>query len=287
MTTQDQPTGRDLRRLSELIRAVESHPGRPAEACKTIPTGWQAEEGERAGSHPFHTLPSGVVHEWFGVVPRDGASRPDDRAWSPPLTLLTHMAWQALNAWTGENRAGGIVVWIGRRCQPYPISLIGPGNDPALLRRSIFVDPPDDASRLWAIELSLRCPGVIATIADGSRLNMAATRRLQLAAPDGGGLALLARPATELNELSAAAVRWLVKREPSPTTCPRWTVGLLRCKGVLSSGPAVRVADPKTGEGGGSLIVEYSRGARVVRVPPDLADRPGAAETQKAGWLTA
>src|SRR5689334_5874485 len=158
MAVQTQPPGRDLRRLSELIRAVENHPGRSAEVCKSIPTGWETGDP----SHPFHSLPRVVVHEWFGVVPRDGSPRQDDRSWSPPLTLLTHMAWQALNAWTGENRTGGIVVWIGRRCQPYPISLIGPANDPALLRRSIFVDPPDDASRLWAIELSLRCPGVIA-----------------------------------------------------------------------------------------------------------------------------
>jgi hypothetical protein len=129
----------------------------------------------------------------------------------------------------------------------------------------VFIDPPDDHSRLWAIDLALRSSGVSTVIADGSRLSMASSRRLQLAAASGGqggALCLLARPPWEITELSAAATRWMIRRASSgepralevtdqttpdtgarcsgvhvPLTGERrasWTVELLRHKGMWS-----------------------------------------------------
>ena len=100
----------------------------------------------------------------------------------------------------------------------------------SLLMRSLFIDPPDNASRLWAIDLALRSAAVNVVIADGSQLKMAEARRLQLAAERGRALALLARPSWEGAELSAASTRWRVRRSPSSSSAPRWIVELLRCK---------------------------------------------------------
>jgi len=161
-----------------------------------------------------------------------------------------HLAWRALESEADpgaapaaheaagrEGDAGLRVLWIGRSLWPYPHALVrenllarGEAGDRRLLHGSIFVDPPDDASRLWAIDLALRCSGVAAVIADGRGLGMAETRRLQLAARSGGTLALLARPACERRKLSAASTRWIVRPEPSASTHPRWTIRLLRCK---------------------------------------------------------
>lgn len=107
-------------------------------------------------------------------------------------------------------------------------------DDEALLARSIFVDPPDDRARLWAIDLCLRAPSVAVVVADGRGLSMAASRRLQLAAEAGNTLALLARPAAERRTLSAAATRWHVHRTlvaERDASRPRWMLELLRCKG--------------------------------------------------------
>jgi hypothetical protein len=113
--------------------------------------------------------------------------------------------------------------------------------DRTLLNRSLFINPPDLASRLWAIDVALRSPAVAMVIADGSRVDMAASRRLQLAAEASVAMALLARPAHELECLSAAATRWLVRPQPHialhvTSARPRWSVELLRCKGVRPVG---------------------------------------------------
>lgn len=120
------------------------------------------------------------------------------------------------------------MIWIGRRCWPCFVS----DEDPSADGSMIVVDPPDDASRVWAVDLALRCPAVGAVVADGSGFTMAVTRRLQLAAAQGVALGLIARPGWELRELSAAATRWCVRPVVSDQDGPRWSVELLRCKGV-------------------------------------------------------
>lgn len=177
-------------------------------------------------------LQAGAVHEWLG-----GES---ERGWCPPLSILIDLARRA--ATPSEARGGtGLIVWIGRACHPHARSLItrhGGQHDRALLQRSIYVETPDTASRLWAIDTALRSAAVSAVVADGRGLDMAATRRLQLASESSGCVALLARPLSELKSLSAAATRWVV-RPDTPTGVtprPRWSVELVRSKGLRPMG---------------------------------------------------
>jgi len=174
--------------------------------------------------------------------------------------IFIHLAGGAF-----DEGSGKAVVWIGRRCWPNPHAMIR-ARERTLLQRSLLVDPPDGAGRLWAIDLALRSPAVAAVIADGSGLDMPQSRRLQLAAEAGAALALIARPSAERHQLSAATTRWLVQPAPvaAPLRNPRWTVELLRCKGMQ---PDLNV--PR------SWTLEWN-GKGVVNLSADVAHRPGA-----------
>lgn len=331
-----------LRELEEAIRAVEWGRGGGgggdggASGTPPLPTGWLDDLLSPYGS--LSGLPRGCVHEWCGVdhaapsAPAQASTIPPrpsvgsgagmgsagSGGWFPPLSLMVHLAWQAIDDASGAaavagGRIGaasadpppspGRVVWIGRRSWPYAHALvrrIGSSLDRRLLDASLFVDPPDDAARVWAIDLALRAGGgggggdgseagdggVALVIADASRLDMASSRRLQLAAEAGaraaascgtpriGGIGLLLRPPAERRQLSASATRWLVRaaeRAPPPTAsrsgmfCPRWTVELLRCKGVQPPPDGRR-----------EWTLELDRARRVVCLLPSMVDRPAA-----------
>ncbi len=253
-----------------MIEAVECRSlTNQSEPCQT-PAG-----GESLGR--IAPLSRGAIHEWFGVADAvDGTARIDTstsrsvRRWLPPLCALIHAARMVL---AGDSGGSGRVLWIGRRCWPYPRALIGAEDvGGRLLNQSLFVDPVNHSERVWAIDLALRCPAVVAVIADGSRLSMAESRRLQLAASAGSALGLIARPSWELNELSAARTRWLVTNAPSTEASPRWTVELLRCKGLRPVPEDAR-----------RMMVRRDHETGVVSLDADVPDRPAAsAGTERA-----
>jgi protein ImuA len=248
--------GLRIQDLREVLATRQGH----VRVVGAVLTGWDPVDAAVGG------LVRGGVHEFI-------TSANEIASHEPPLCVLAHLAGCAL---TGP----GYAVWVGRRCWPFGGAVAG-GPAGSLLSRSILVDPPDNASRLWAIDLSLRSPAVAVVVADGSDLSMSGTRRLQLAAEAGQGFGLIARPARDAKSLSAATTRWLV-RPVLPASLdpdrPRWAVELLRCKGVrpLSAQPS---------EG---WVVEMDREGVVV-VSPELVDRPGraVAEPQHTGRRTA
>jgi len=273
---------RDLvRQLKKQIRVIEDRSAarnsRGGAASRdgllSVTTGW-AEVDRILGDErrKCQGLGRGLVHEWFGVDHQapDLSQAEYRQSWTPPLCLLTHLAWQAL------TQGDGGVLWIGRRCWPHPRVLIrdhGQGGR-HLLKRSIFADPPDVATRLWTIDLAMRSAAVTAIVSDGSNLDLRATSRLQLAAQTGRALALLARPSHELSQLSAAATRWLVRTDCAGrcdvrphdladlmNRLPRWTIELRRCKSKQAVAHAVW-----------RWVLEWHRGNFAVSVPADLVD---------------
>lgn len=248
-------------------------------------------------------LRRGSIHEWLGVAgPAAGDPDAADRAsarcddpgaeWTPAVAIATHVAMSAMQA---SVRAGGVAIWIGRRCWPYPHLLARAGAP--LLARSLFVDPLDAGERVWAIDLALRCAAVSVVVADASGLDMASSRRLQLAAEAGaiaadragsaGGLGLLLRPGREVSSLSAARTRWLVRREPSSGSWPRWRIELLRDRsagGVLGIGARSRDAGAAIDRGGiNAWSVEWNRADAGVVVPAGMAGRTGEAPRASVG----
>lgn len=215
---------------------------------------------------------SAGTHEWFGAEDVDGIA-------APPLALLADLARRKIR----EPASGGYVVWIGRACWPYPHALCSRvpdlDTDTSLLARSLFVDPPDHATRVWAIDLALRSVGAMLVIADGSGLSMAESRRLQLAASSSGTAGVLVRPERDQAEISAARTRWLV--EPACETGildQAWTVHLLRCKGlqpaswsarkwVVRRDHATGTCDPWTPHHGGVVDAVDDRSAAPATAP--------------------
>ena len=298
-----------LRRLAEAIRAIEASNGAEAATGRSGGVLGAVSLGIPGGAHPGAGAGVGVgvargaIHEWFGLAGPDPASR----GWTPPLGILIHLAWQALEQASGDS--SGRVLWIGRRIWPHPRALIlfsggsksrvtdrtgvrclegsggtgghgsladpgapgpvAPGGEQGrdLLCCSVFIDPPDDASRLWAIDLALRCPAVVAVVADGRGLELPQTRRLQLAAESGAVLGLLGRPPGELERRSTASTRWRVRPVPGPR--PRWAVELLRCKGAHRQ-TAAAMRDV------GGWMLELDRVKGVVSALAEVGDRSGA-----------
>jgi len=267
-----------LRDLAERIRAIEQrHDAVPRHgfidqpAIGHFPTGWPEIDAVLGGG-----LAAGGLHEWFGVQEADGNDQPRpvrslDQRWTPPLCILAHLAWQALDhhpslPWT---------LWIGERCHPYPRILIRDGGkDRRLLKRLLFVESHDAASRLWAIDSALRSPAVGVIIADGSGFNRAATQRVQALARTQSKWVLATCPPRQQSEHSSAQTRWLIHSMPSATgkqtagVHPRWTIELLRCKGMRPTGAAHE------------WLLEWNRAEGTVGLSARLADLAGSPEKQ-------
>jgi protein ImuA len=239
---------------------------------------------------PQNGLKLGCTHEWFGWEDQ-GPSH-----WFSPLTILAALA---LRAFIQVPSAAGLAIWIGRRVWPSPAVLEGVGRGggrgggQGVLGRSLFLDPSDTGSRLWAIDQCLRCPDVRVVVADGSGLDMAASRRLQLAAESNPNpvplrpLVLLARPPRERppKTISAAETRWVVKPElpPAPGPFPCWRVELLRCKGApmaQSRSWLIELAPMSSTPGDGRAHPYLAGSPSALRARADVADRPPPAETE-------
>jgi len=231
----------------------------PAERVPGVLSGWSELDEFLGRDSGVPGLARGVLHEWLGVA--NASARRRD-AWTPPLMVLTHLAQRAFVQRLQEGR-DAVVMWIGRSVWPYPRALVqaysaatcdvAEGVESALVRfgfslqpasnefdgatfldRSIFIDPRDVGERLWAIDVALRSRAVAVAVCDASRMPLASTRRLQLAARSNDALALLARPAWECSELTCASTRFLVERRPSTSreSFLNWSVDLLRAKTV-------------------------------------------------------
>ena len=269
-----------LDHLTARIRAVEGR-GQAMLALPRLSTGWQTVDrvlrssplpsggyGEDGRKIALGGLARRAVHEWFG------SDRSADRPWTPPVCILVHLAWQAILS----EKEVSQVVWVGRCVWPHPKWLVRCDEQGrSLLQRSIFVDPTVHSGaggrtrglRLWAIDVALRNPLVSMVIADGSQLNMAATRRLLLAAEVNNGLGLLARPASELTERSAATTRWRVDYASSTESSARWTIELLRNRSAHRWGGPFR------------WTVQWDHETGAITVPADVVGGP--CSTQKSG----
>lgn len=143
--------------------------------------------------------------------------------------------------------AGGAAVWIQDEAAAredgglYGPGLAMHGLDPA---RLLLVRAKDPREALWATEQALRCRALAAVLVEIGRLggvyDLTASRRLVLAAREGGAAGVLVRAAAGAGAeafASAAATRWIVAARPSrpglagEPGAPAWTVSLARHRG--------------------------------------------------------
>ncbi|MBM4108875.1 MAG: hypothetical protein FJ255_08715 [Phycisphaerae bacterium] len=243
------------------------------EACPTVPLGIPAIDAVLPGGG----LPLGAVHEWFGFG-EGSADEPVLRrgGWITPVSLLTHLARRACGVVSARRGEALAVAFIGRRSWPTPWAMAAGARTgfPAIVDRSLLIDPADVDQRVWAIDVALRSRAIGAVVADGSGLDLSATRRLQLAAEAGGTPALVVRPPWEVPVLSSSWSRWLVGPASTGWSRPRWRVTLARCRGAAVAPDAapswlVEIARPWSSE--------HRREESLLDLAADLVDRPGAA----------
>jgi protein ImuA len=191
--------GSKIARLDEL-RALISRRAPGASAPRTCPLGLPALDSLLGGG-----LPTGCLQE---VIPADcGAAAAGFSAF-----LLGRLA--------AGNRG---LLWASLgEGDLYPPGLAPFGLDPA---RVILLSAPSAAELLWAMEEALRLPALAGVLGEVDRVDLTASRRLQLAASAGGGVGfLLLRADRPAAPVSAAALRWRVGALPGGA----WKVELLR-----------------------------------------------------------
>jgi protein ImuA len=96
-------------------------------------------------------------------------------------------------------------------------ALYGPGLDLLGLpmERLVILRVARQREALWAMEEALKCRAISVVVAEIEESNLTATRRLALAAGEGGGLGLILRNSPSPGTPSTAATRWEVASAPS------------------------------------------------------------------------
>jgi protein ImuA len=239
-----------LERLRADVRAIAAAGKGPA---AELPFGLDMLDTRLAGGG----LADAGVHEVAGA----SASYSDDAA----ATLFM--------AGIAGRRAGtrGQVLWVVARRDLFAPGLAQAGLTPD---RLLIAEAGRDADVLAVMEEGLRHGALAAVVGEVGRAGLTQTRRLQLAAEEGGTMALLLRRWRKhdpLAEPSTALTRWRIGSAPSvPLPHPGigracWQVELARQRG----GP------------GFSLILEAADAQGRLALPALSADRPDQAETDR------
>jgi protein ImuA len=215
-----QPTPARSERLAALkaeVRAIESSAaGAATREC--LPFGIEAIDSRLAGGG----LAAAALHE--AAPDRPGLS--DDAA--ATLFLASIAA-----------RGEGTVLWTLGRHDLFAPGLALAGLPPG---RVLYAEAHRDEDVLAVMEEGLRHGGLAAVVGEVRRAGMTATRRLQLAAEEGGTMALMLRRwrrsgEDPLDAPSAAVTRWRIACAPSAPLPvagvgrPRWRLALARQRG--------------------------------------------------------
>lgn len=225
-----------LAALRAEVRAIEQ--GGRAGARPCLPLGLGAIDARLAGGG----LAAAALHELAGASPALG----DDAA-----ATLFAAGIAARRAAEGE----GTILWAFTRRDLFAPGLAQAGLGPD---RLLHAECRRDEEVLAVMEEGLRHGGVAAVVGEAGRVPTAATRRLQLAAEEGGATALLLKrwkkPAADpLDVPSAAATRWRIACAPSAPLPvpgigrPRWRLDLVRQRGGEPCNWIVEGSDAETG----------------------------------------
>ena len=215
------PRDARLAALREQVRTIESA-GRAA-GRPVLPFGLAPVDARLAGGG----LAIGAFHEAAPASPALG----DDAAASLFLA--------AVAARLSRAQDEGIVLWALSRRDLFAPGLAQAGLAP---ERLIYAECRRDEEVLAVMEEGLRHGGLAAVVGEAGTLGLAAGRRLQLAAEEGGTTALVLRrwrkPAADpLAPPSAAVTRWRIGCVPSERQRvpalgrSRWQVALVRQRG--------------------------------------------------------
>ena len=132
-------------------------------------------------------------------------------------------------ALVGLSREAHWIAWVAPPYLPYAPGLAGRGVE---LSRLLVITPEDERMGLWGLEQTLRSGACSAVLAWPGQLDMAALRRLQLAAEVGNALAFLFRPEQAAPQASPAVLRLHLR-----CLADGMTVDVLKRRGGWAVGP--------------------------------------------------
>ena len=239
-----------LAALRAEVRALESA---GAEQRLCLPFGVDAIDGRLAGGG----LAVAALHE-------AAAERPGPADEAAATLFLASIA----------ARRPGIVLWALGSRDLFAPGLAGAGLAPD---RLLYAECGGDEDVLAVMEEGLRHGSLAAVVGEARRAAMPATRRLQLAAEEGGTLALMLRRwrgsgEDPLAPPSAAVTRWRLACAPSSPLPvagigrPRWRLALARQRGGAPF----------------DLIVETPDAEARLALPSVSEHRPGEGERRAA-----
>lgn len=214
---------------------------------------------------PGGGLPAGALTEIFynSTSPGGAASL---------ACIAARAAARATTFTNGRDFTNGrFVAWIDTD-EFYPPAAAALGLDPEKL---FMIHPRDPGEALWTFEQTARSRAIAASILLITNTTIAVTRRLQLAAEAGGGLALLLRSAAGAGHPSAASVRLRAQARAAPAATPaavlppqRIEIEILKIRGTLSSN---------------NFLIEIDHASGDVRGAAAAADRSDCAHRRAAG----
>jgi protein ImuA len=239
-----------LAALRAEVRALESAAAGEGREC--LPFGIDALDSRLAAGG----LAVAALHEAAGERPGPG----DEAA--ATLFLASIAA-----------RRPGTVLWALARRDLFAPGLAGAGLAPD---RLLYAECGRDEDVLAVMEEGLRHGGLAAVVGEVGRAAMPATRRLQLAAEEGGTPALMLRRwrgggEDPLAPPSAAVTRWRLACVPSSPLAvagigrPRWRLALARQRGGAPF----------------DLIVETPDAEARLALPAEFEHRPGGGERER------
>jgi protein ImuA len=196
-----------------------------------MPLGVDEVDGRIAGGG----LAAHALHE----VAAASAHVADDAAATLFLAALAGRKLRSGDAGAGNGARSGDVLWALARRDLFAPGLAQAGLAPD---RLLYAECRNDDEVLAVMEEGLRHGGLAAIVGEVGRCAMAAGRRLQLAAEEGGTMALMLRRwkragRDPLAEPSPAVTRWRVGCAPSAPIPvagvgrARWHVDLVRQRG--------------------------------------------------------
>ena len=244
-----------LAALRAEVLAIESSGTAAAREC--LPFGIEAIDARLAGGG----LATAALHEMSG----SSASLGDDAA----ATLFV----AGIAARLASKDAGATVLWALSRHDLFAPGLAQAGLAPGCV---LYAECGRDEDVLAVMEEGLRHGGLAAVIGEVSRVAMASTRRLQLAAEESGTTALMLKRwrrdgEDPLTLPSAAMTRWRIACAPS---------GALPVEGVGRPRWRVELARQRGGEPF-NIIMEGADAQGRLALPAEPCDRPDQADRSR------
>ncbi len=145
-----------------------------------------------AEAFPYGRLPTGAVHEF--ISPTAACATAANGFISGLLSALM----------TGNSSC----VWVSTKRSLFPPGLVHFGIAP---HKIIFIDVKKDKEALWVLEQALKCPALVAVVAELGEISFAQSQRLQLAVEASKVTGFLHRKRPKSDHTLACVSRWKIR----------------------------------------------------------------------------